>query len=247
MYQEFSNVYDELMTEIDYDQWVNYLQRMFFNAKEDIKTVIEFGCGTGNITLRLAEKGYQMTAVDLSESMLTVADEKANEKKIKNIDFYMGDMSSFQINQKFDAVIACCDTVNYLKSLEDIRSFFLCSLDCLNEGGLLIFDINTTSKYKKVIADNTFIYNLDNVFCAWENELEKDKNKVNLNLTFFVKNEDDTYNRYEENQEQYFYLIEDIHYCLKETGFKNMKYYDFGTFLQGSNEGDRIQVMAEKK
>ena len=247
MYQDFSNVYDELMKEIDYDQWANYLQRMFFNAKKEIKTIIEFGCGTGNITLKLAEKGYQMTAVDLSESMLTLADEKAGQMGINNIDFYLGDMSNFQIDQKFDAVIACCDTVNYLKSMEDMQAFFLSSLDCLKKDGVLIFDINTTSKYKKAIADNTFIYNLDDVFCAWENELIKDQDKVELNLTFFVKNEDGSYERYEESQEQYFYPIEDIHHCLKDSGFKNMKYYDFGTFLQGSNEGDRIQVVAEKK
>lgn len=247
MYREFARVYDDLMKEIDYNQWAEYLKRIMFNAKEEVKTVLEFGCGTGNITIKLAQKGYQMTAIDLSENMLTVADEKVDKLGLDNIDFYMGDMSSFQIDQKFDAVIACCDTVNYLKTIEDIQSFLYCSLDCLNENGLLMFDINTISKYKKVIADNTFIYNLDNVFCAWENEPEFDKNKVEFNLTFFTKNEKGSYDRYEESQEQYFYSIEEIHHCMKNLGFKNIKYYDFGTFLQGSNEGDRIQVVAEKK
>ena len=247
MYQEFSNVYDELMKEIDYDQWTNYLQELFDTRKDDVKTILEFGCGTGNITVRLAQKGYQITATDLSESMLTVADEKANEMGLKTINFYMSDMRWFQSKQKFDSVIACCDTVNYLRSIDDIKRFFISSRACLNKEGLLLFDINSSSKYKKIIGDNTFTYDLDDIFCVWENDLKNDENKVCFNLTFFVENEDGSYNRYEESQEQYFYSIEEIRQVLEDTGFKNVKWYDFGTFKQGCNEGDRIQIVAHKK
>ena len=88
MYEEFAQVYDELMKEIDYSKWSDYVQRLFFNSKREIKTVLEFGCGTGNITCNLAQKGLNMTAVDLSEAMLTVADEKADRMGLKNIQFY---------------------------------------------------------------------------------------------------------------------------------------------------------------
>ena len=78
MYADFSKVYDELMQEIDYGAWGDYLFRITLNAARPIKKVLEFGCGTGNITLELAKKGFEVTAVDLSEEMLTVADEKAD-------------------------------------------------------------------------------------------------------------------------------------------------------------------------
>lgn len=247
MYEEFAQVYDELMKEIDYSKWSDYVQRLFFNSKRDIKTVLEFGCGTGNITCNLAQKGLNMTAVDLSEAMLTVADEKADRMELKNIQFYLGDMSNFQINQTFDAVISCCDSVNYLPDLEALQSFFLSSFECLESEGILLFDVNTVTKYKKTIMDNTYVYDLDDIFCVWENEPDFAQNAMHFNLTFFEKNKNGTYNRHEETQVQYFYTIEDIHRCLTNIGFKNMKYYDFGTFLQGSNEGERIQVIAEKR
>ena len=95
--------------------------------------------------------------------------------------------------------------------------------------------------------DNTYVYDLDDIFCVWENEPDFAQNAMHFNLTFFEKNKNGTYNRHEETQVQYFYTIEDIHRCLTNIGFKNMKYYDFGTFLQGSNEGERIQVIAEKR
>jgi len=247
MYEEFAQVYDELMKEIDYTKWSDYIQRLFLNSKREIKTVLEFGCGTGNITCDLAQKGLNMTAVDLSEAMLTVADEKADRMGLKNIQFYLGDMSNFQINQTFDAVISCCDSVNYLPDLEALQSFFYSSYECLESQGMLLFDVNTVTKYKKTIMDNTYVYDLDDIYCVWENEPHFSENAMHFNLTIFEKNEDETYNRYEENQIQYFYTIEDIHRCLTNIGFKNMKYYDFGTFLQGSNEGERIQVVAEKR
>ncbi|MBU4438967.1 MAG: class I SAM-dependent methyltransferase [Acetobacterium sp.] len=247
MYEEFAQVYDELMKEIDYTKWSDYVQRLFLNGKREIKTVLEFGCGTGNITCNLAEKGFDLTAVDLSEAMLTVADEKADRMGLKNIQFYLGDMSNFQINQTFDAVISCCDSVNYLPDLEALQSFLYSSYECLESQGMLLFDVNTVTKYKKTIMDNTYVYDLDDIYCVWENEPHFSENAMHFNLTIFEKSEDETYNRYEENQIQYFYTIEDIHRCLTSIGFKNMKYYDFGTFLQGSNEGERIQVFAEKR
>ncbi len=247
MYEEFAQVYDELMKEIDYTKWSDYLQRLFLNSRREIKNVMEFGCGTGNITCNLAQTGINMTAVDLSEAMLTVADEKADRMGLKNIQFYLGDMSNFQINQTFDAVISCCDSVNYLPDLAALQSFFLSSFECLESEGILLFDVNTVTKYKKTIIDNTYVYDLDDIFCVWENEPHFDENAMYFNLTFFEKNKNGTYNRHEETQVQYFYTIEDIHRCLVNIGFKNMKYYDFGTFMQGSNEGERIQVIAEKK
>ncbi|MEA4807497.1 MULTISPECIES: class I SAM-dependent DNA methyltransferase [Acetobacterium] len=247
MYEEFAQVYDELMKEIDYTKWSDYIQRLFLNSKREIKNVMEFGCGTGNITCNLAQAGINMTAVDLSEAMLTVADEKADRMGLKNIQFYLGDMSNFQINQTFDAVISCCDSVNYLSDLAALQSFFLSSYECLENEGILLFDVNTVTKYKKTIMDNTYVYDLDDIFCVWENEPHFDENAMHFNLTFFEKNKNGTYNRHEETQIQYFYTIEDIHRCLVNIGFKNMKYYDFGTFMQGSNEGERIQVIAEKR
>ncbi|MGL4607183.1 MAG: class I SAM-dependent DNA methyltransferase [Eubacteriaceae bacterium] len=247
MYEEFALVYDELMKEINYSEWTSYLQRLFLNAKREIKSVLEFGCGTGNITCRLAEKGFDIAAVDLSETMLTIADEKADRLGLKNIQFYLGDMSSFQINKKFDAVISCCDSVNYLKDIETLQSFLLCSYDCLETNGRLYFDLNTITKYKQTIYDNTYVYDLDDIYCVWENEPNFAQNEMKFHLTFFSKNDNNTYNRHEETQTQYLFTIEDVFRSLTHIGFKNIKIYDFGSYVQGSNESERVQIIAEKK
>ncbi|MGN0193808.1 MAG: class I SAM-dependent DNA methyltransferase [Pseudoramibacter sp.] len=247
MYEDFAKVYDELMQEIDYDEWADYIFRMTLNAATPIKKILEFGCGTGNITLRLAKKGFDVTAVDLSEDMLTVADEKAEEQGIDNVRFFKGDMSNFKIDETFDAVITCCDSFNYLENLEKIESFIACSAEALRPGGLLMFDMNTPEKYKETIGDNTFVYNFDNVYCVWENALKPDEEKIDFDLSFFVRREDDLYERYEEQQSQYYYPVEEIFRLLKIPSFKNQKIYDFGTFLAGGALSDRVQYVAEKR
>lgn len=246
MYEDFAQVYDELMKDIDYTKWSEYLQGLFSNTNRDIKSILEFGCGTGNITCHLAEKGFAMTAVDLSSTMLTIADEKADAMGLKNIQFYLGDMSRFKIDQTYDAVISCCDSVNYLPSIEAVQGFLVCSYDSLKPGGLLMFDMNTVSKYKKIIKDNTYVYDLDDIFCVWENEPDFPKGEMHFNLTFFSKNLNETYNRHEETQTQYMYTIEALNRCLINVGFQKIRYFDFGTDAPGSDDGERIQIIAEK-
>ena len=90
MYDEFAKIYDSLMTEVDYDQWADYLFRHLLNGKRDTKKILEFGCGTGSITTRLARKGYAMTGVDLSEEMLTELLPKCETSQDKHLCFLCG-------------------------------------------------------------------------------------------------------------------------------------------------------------
>lgn len=246
MYNAFAEVYDELMTDVNYKAWADYVFRNFLNTPKEVKSVLEFGCGTGNITIPLAERGYEITAVDISEEMLTQADEKIREKGLR-AQFYLGDMASFKIEKSFDAVIACCDIVNYLDSLDKIGSFLDCSYDALKPRGTLLFDMNTVEKFKSIAEKKTIIYDTDNVYCVWENEAEKNTNRIDYQLTIFKKIDNDLYERSDECQSQFIYQVEDVFHLLKKCGYRNTKVYTFGSFLAGGNESERVQFIAEKE
>lgn len=84
IYQGFAGVYDELMTHAPYDEWVQWIQQyMKPNA-----AIIDVGCGTGEISLRLAEKGHKVTGIDLSEEMLVFAQQK-RRRKSSRFNFYI--------------------------------------------------------------------------------------------------------------------------------------------------------------
>ena len=79
-YSAFAYVYDELMDNVPYDAWAEYLTMLLRKNGVFGGIVCELGCGTGQITRRLSEKGYDMIGIDLSEDMLEVAREQEYEK-----------------------------------------------------------------------------------------------------------------------------------------------------------------------
>jgi len=82
---------------------------------------LEAACGTGSITSILSDNNYKVTAFDLSEDMLMKAYEKIGRSP--NVKLLNQDMTSFKIDEKFDASICCCDGINYL-SHDDVKSYF---------------------------------------------------------------------------------------------------------------------------
>ena len=75
-YSAFAYVYDELMDNVPYDAWAEYLIGLLKENGVAEGLVCELGCGTGQMTRRLAAAGYDMIGIDLSEEMLDVAREQ---------------------------------------------------------------------------------------------------------------------------------------------------------------------------
>ena len=83
IYDAFADVYDLLMEDIDYCAWTQYLHRFLQRAPRKVRKVTEAGCGTGNISICLAQLGYLLTATDLSQEMLAIAAEKARKEGVQ--------------------------------------------------------------------------------------------------------------------------------------------------------------------
>ena len=75
-YEVPADRYDRLTTDVDYDRWADYLEWQFQRSGGSVRSVVDLACGTGSLLFRLAQRGYAMTGVDLSEDMLAVAADK---------------------------------------------------------------------------------------------------------------------------------------------------------------------------
>lgn len=75
-YTSFAQVYDELMDNIPYDEWISYITSLLHEYNITKGLVAELGCGTGTITEGLAAAGYDMIGIDVSSDMLEIANEK---------------------------------------------------------------------------------------------------------------------------------------------------------------------------
>jgi len=137
----YSDSYDLLYDEKDYGGECDLLERIFREyAEKPITSILDLGCGTGNYALCLAQRGYEVCGVDLSESMLEVA-----RKKIQNsstsINFFHSDIASIHLDRHFDAAIMMFDVLGYLHTNEQITKTLKNISTHLNAGSLLIFDV----------------------------------------------------------------------------------------------------------
>src|SRR5699024_6775845 len=103
------------MNAAPYDQWTDETEEIFKHFSHSTHTVIDLGCGTGEITASLAYKGYETSCVDHSENMLTCAQHKANEKQL-DIQWIHQDIRQLQRLNHLDAAISYCAFINYITS-----------------------------------------------------------------------------------------------------------------------------------
>ena len=75
-YQNLAASYDRLTNDVDYEGWVDFAHSILEREGLRVRTVADLACGTGSATRILAQRGYRVTAVDLSEDMLTEAMDK---------------------------------------------------------------------------------------------------------------------------------------------------------------------------
>ena len=113
MYQEFAYLYDKLMKNVDYQRWADHIEEIFRKNGRKPETVVDLGCGTGAVTNILAERGYQVTGVDISEDMLFVAREKARKSGLQ-VSYICQDMTELTLHRPVDAIICMCDGFNYI-------------------------------------------------------------------------------------------------------------------------------------
>ena len=103
MYNDFAQVYDSLQ-DADYEAFVDYYEKIFEEYGVKPKLVLDLGCGTGNITIPMAKRGYDMIGLDLSCEMLNIARDKAKAEGL-DVLFLNQDMCEMELYGTVDAVV----------------------------------------------------------------------------------------------------------------------------------------------
>lgn len=244
-YESFASVYDLFMEDVNYDEWVDYVEKIFseFNIKPEL--VCELGCGTGNIALRLAKKGYDVIGIDVSEDMLSEAKLKAEKEGLDTL-FLLQDMREFELYGTVNCILCLCDSLNYITEDDDIKEVFRLVNNYLHPNGLFIFDLNTEYKFKNIYSYNTFSEITDDAAYIWENYYDEEEKINEYYLNFFVKNENGTYDRTQEEHYERAYDLETIRRYIEESGMKFEAAYDAFTFEPARDDSERIYVVARE-
>lgn len=244
-YSFFAGVYDALTANVGYSRRAEYFCSLLSENGIDGGLLLDLACGTGSLSAEFAKRGYNVTGVDLSEEMLSVAQQKAIESNL-NILFLCQDMRSLDLYGTMDCAVCALDSINHLTEKSDVQKTFLGVSMFMNDGGLFIFDVNTVYKHQNILADNAFVFDCDDVFCAWQNSLEDDKRTVNINLDFFVENENGEYSRQTECFSERAYAPEEITDMLCEAGFTVISQFDELTENAPDAKSERIVFVARR-
>lgn len=246
-YQKFADVYDVFMEDTPYDMWTEYIREIFKKHRlvKKTNTIVDLGCGTGNMTTRLAKYGYDMIGVDISEQMLTKAMQKTTEED--NILYLNQDMRELELYGSVDAIISICDSINYITEDEELLQVFKSVYKYLEPNGLFVFDINSVYKFREILGCNSFCETTDNLAYTWENYFDEEEYINEFYTNFFIKQEDsDLYQRYEEFHYERAYEVEEIIEFLERAGLKFESVYDEITFHTPTSRSQRIFFVARK-
>ncbi len=259
-YTGFAQVYDSFMDNIPYEEWSRYLIGLLKEYGVLDGLVLELGCGTGNITEKLAEQGYDMIGIDNSEDMLTIAMEKkaeysVEEDKRASILYLMQDMREFELYGTVRAVVSICDSMNYIMSEEDLLKVFKLVNNYLDTRGLFIFDLNTIYKYEMVLANNTIAENRKDSSFIWDNYYYKEEEINEYSLSIYVRDkeleeqceEEDLFKRYDETHYQKAYSMDTIIRLLEEAGMEFVEAFDAFTREAVKPDSERIYVIAREQ
>ena len=243
MYNDFAYVYDKLINDVDYKEWADYYFKIFQRYGLNPKLGLDLGCGTGNLTVELSNRGVEMTGVDISEDMLMVAREKSEGKDI----LYLNqDMTEFELYGTVDFIVSSLDCINYITDKRDLLKVMKLANNYLEPGGLFIFDINTRYKLENVIGDNTFILEDDDCFCSWQNEYDKRRKLSDFYLTFFSK-DGDSYTRFDEQHTERAYEIDEIKTLVENSGMRLLKVYNNLSFDNPKKNSERVFFVAQEQ
>ncbi len=243
-YESFAAVYDLFMDNVPYDKWTENID--FFLKKYEVpsKLVCDLGCGTGQITRRLRDRGYDMTGIDLSPEMLGVAMEGDSD----GILYLCQDMREFELYGTMGAIISACDSINYLESTDDLYMVLSLMKNFLDVGGLFIFDVNTRYKYETVLADNTFAESREEGAFIWENEYDPEEKNNYYGLTLFIGDDESGFERFYEEHVQHAFSHEEILETIKKSGFMELiECVDVDTMSEVRNESERIYYILRRQ
>ena len=240
IYGGFAQIYDIFMEDAPYDDWVDYIEKIWKKFSLSPSLVLDLACGTGTVTHMLSQKGYDMIGLDISEDMLAVAEEKS-----PHVLFLQQDMREFELYGTVDAVICICDGINYITENEDLTKVFCLVQNYLNPGGLFIFDINTEYKFSQIFSDNTFAQAGPDAAYIWENCYDEDEKINEYAMTFFVKS-GQAYQRFDETHLQKAHNPKDIGALLAAAGLKLLAQYDELTYDMPKPDSCRIFFVAKK-
>lgn len=242
-YKDLAVSYDRLTNDIDYDAVVEFYDQILRHERISPRTAVDLACGTGSVAIRFAKRGLRVTAVDMSEEMLTVASQKV--AGLKNPPrFVCQPLQMLRLPRGVDLAVCALDSLDYITDPAECAQAIKQVYKALNPGGIFIFDVNTPEKLW-AMDGQVFLDEDDDVYCVWRGEFDGKTNICSYGMDLFQRNGDLWRRSFEEHRE-YAYSESQLRTYLKEAGFTHVEVYADREFCAPGPGEQRIYFKARK-
>jgi len=192
VFDQYANYYDLLYKDKNYGAEATYIDSLIKKFNPGAQSLFEFGSGTGKHAALLAQKGYSVFGIDMSEEMLAQAYKKIEHDKelSSKLSFACADLRTVRVDKKFDVISSFFHVISYQTTNQDLMDSFNTAAHHLKNDGIFIFDcwygpavLHDIPKIKiKRLEDEAI-----SVVRISEPNLFYNENKVDVNFTLFVE------------------------------------------------------------
>lgn len=242
-YHNLALSYDRLTNDVDYAAVVDFYWQILDKEGLQPRTAVDLACGTGSVAMQLAQKGLLVTAVDMSEEMLCVASQKAQD--VQNPPrFVCQSLQKLRLPRGVDLAVCALDSLDYITDPDDCAEAIKRIYRVLNPGGCFIFDVNTPEKLQ-AMDGQVFLDEDEDVYCVWRGEFDEQTNICSYGMDLFQRVGQLWQRSFEEHQE-YAYSAKQLVTYLKAAGFTSIRVYGDRKFCAPEPGEQRIYIKARK-
>ncbi len=242
-YHALAVSYDRLTNDVDYRKTVSFYKQIMQREGVCPRTAVDLACGTGSVAILLAQDGLQVTAVDLSPEMLTVAQQKAQHLSSPPL-FVCQPLQELYLPRGVDLAVCALDSLDYITDPTDCEKAIQRVYKALNPGGLFIFDVNTPEKLR-AMDGQVFLDEDDDVYCVWRGSFDEESNICSYGMDLFQRQGNVWQRSFEEHQE-YAYSQAQLTAYLRKAGFNRIRFYGDCRFTPPQEGEQRIYFSARK-
>ena len=242
-YKALAASYDRLTEDVDYAAVADFYRLLWQREGLQPRTAVDLACGTGSVTVLLAQEGLQVVGVDMSADMLCQADQKAEGMANKPL-FVCQKLQQLHLPKGVDLAVCALDSLDYITNPDHCREAIRRVYKALNPGGCFIFDVNTPEKLR-AMDGQIFLDEDDDVYCVWRGEFDEATNICTYGMDIFQRS-GAAWHRSGEIHEEYAYSRQQLTEYLKEAGFTHIEVFG-DRKLQAPQSGEqRIYFKARK-
>ncbi len=238
-YASLSRIYDQWQEANDASEWADHVEKILArhsrlhkgDGADDSMLLLDLGCGTGSFAIEMGRRGYDVIGVDQSFDMLAAARSKEAPPSVQ---FIQQDITRMELFGTVDIIVCFLDTINHILQESALDRLFKRCKNYLNPDGLLLFDVATPYYFNQVLGNQIFFDIKEEYALIWQNSIQPKKARNRSELTLFIRQEDNSYQREEECIDERIYPVETIRSLLGRHHLAIRKEYADLTFQKPS-------------